>query len=162
MAALTKSILGALKRLRSSSELGAEVVEMAIVTPLLLLVIMGVVDFGFLFQRYAVLTNAAMEGARVGTLPGYQIPADVEARVQAYAASGGINPATITVEAIPATVPAPNGGTYPAVQVTVQHDYTLDYIGPIAAIFGGNGSRTVTMRARSLMRLQAGAANPAG
>ena len=162
MAALIVSrMFGACRRLRGS-ERGAEVVEMAIITPLLLLVIMGVVDFGFLFQRYSVLTNAAMEGARVGTLPGYQIPADVEARVQAYAASGGVNPATISVEAIPTTVPAPGGGTYPAVQVTVEHEYTLDYIGPIAAIFGGDGSRSVTMRARSVMRLQAGAASPAG
>jgi Flp pilus assembly protein TadG len=142
------------------SERGAEVVEMAIVLPLLLLVTMGIVDFGFLFQRYAVLTNAAMEGARVGSLPGYQIPGDVTARVQAYAAAGGVNAATITVEAIPTTVPAAGGGTYPAVQVTVSHNYTLDYIGPIAAMFGGSGSRTVTLRARSTLRLQVGAAAP--
>jgi Flp pilus assembly protein TadG len=159
MAALTQTLRGAATRL--AGERGAEVVEMAVVTPLLLLVIVGIVDFGFLFQRYSVLTNAAMEGARVGTLPGYQIPGDVQARVEAYAASGGVDPATITVEAIPAVVPAPGGGNYPAVQVTVEHDYTLDYIGPVAAMFGGDGSQTVTMRARSVMRLQAGASAPA-
>ena len=54
-----------------TSERGAEVIEFAIVLPLLLLVIFGIVDFGFLFQRYVVLTNAAMEGARVASLPGY-------------------------------------------------------------------------------------------
>jgi hypothetical protein len=159
MAPVTRMLRNAATRLRG--ERGAEVVEMAIVTPLLLLVIMGIVDFGFLFQRYSILTNAAMEGARVGTLPGYEIPGDVEARVEAYAASGGVDPATIEVEAIPTTVPAPGGGNYPAVQVTVEHDYALDYIGPVAAIFGGDGSRTVTMRARAVMRLQAGAAAPA-
>jgi Flp pilus assembly protein TadG len=159
MAALTtKKVREAMRLFRHSSERGAEVVELALVMPVLLLVIMGVVDFGFLFQRYAVLTNAAMEGARVGTLPGYQIPQDVTARVNAYAASGGVPAASIVVQAIAATVPAAGGGNYPAVQVTVTHNYTLDYIGPIAAIFGGQGARTVTMRARSIMRLQAGAA----
>ncbi len=53
------------------SEHGAELIEMAIVTPLLLLLVFGIVDFGFLFQRYVVLTNAAVEGARVASLPGY-------------------------------------------------------------------------------------------
>ena len=139
------------------TERGAEVVEMAVVLPLLVLVTMGIVDFGLMFQRYAVLTNAAMEGARVGTLPGYQIPEDVDARVLAYATSGGVHPSSIVIEAIPTTVPAAGAGTYPAVQVTVTHNYTLDYIGPIAAIFGGNSSRTVTLRARSIMRSQVAA-----
>ncbi len=49
------------------------------VLPLLLLVMFGIVDFGFLFQRYVVLTNAAMEGARVAVLPGYT-DTDAEAR----------------------------------------------------------------------------------
>ena len=44
---------------------------MAIVLPLLLLLFMGMVDFGFMFQRFVVLTNAAAEGARVASLPGY-------------------------------------------------------------------------------------------
>ena len=159
MARLTHGLRNAAARL--GAEAGAEVVEMAIVTPLLLLVIAGIVDFGFLFQRYSVLTNAAMEGARVGTLPGYQIPGDVEARVDAYAASGGVDPSTIEVEAIPTTVPAPGGGSHPAVQVTVTHEYSLDYLGPVAAMFGAGGSGTITMRARSVMRLQGGAAAPA-
>ena len=32
---------------------------------------LGIIDFGFLFQRYEVVTNAAREGARVAILPGY-------------------------------------------------------------------------------------------
>ena len=65
-----------------ASERGAEVIEFAIVLPLLLLVVFGIVDFGFLFQRYVVLTNAAMEGARVRSLPGYD-NADAVARTTA-------------------------------------------------------------------------------
>ncbi len=51
-------------------ERGAELVEFAFVFPTLLLVMLGIIDFGFLFQRYEVVTNAAREGARVAILPG--------------------------------------------------------------------------------------------
>ena len=57
-----------------ASERGAELVEFAFVFPTLLLVMLGIIDFGFLFQRYEVVTNAAREGARVAILPGYQTP----------------------------------------------------------------------------------------
>ena len=52
--------------------------------PTLLLVMLGIIDFGFLFQRYEVVTNAAREGARVAILPGYEasIDANVTARVE--------------------------------------------------------------------------------
>jgi len=135
------------------SERGAELVEFAIVLPVLLLITMGIVDFGFMFQRYVVLTNAAMEGARVAVLPGYTTP-DVQARVQEYATNGGI-PGTLNpplVEDVP--LPAPGGATWPGKRVTVTLDYGFNYLGPIAAIFGGGGGRTVTLTARSTMRSQ--------
>jgi Flp pilus assembly protein TadG len=127
---------------------GAELIEMAIVLPVLLLLFMGMVDFGFMFQRYVVLTNAAAEGARVATLPGYT-NADVTARVAAYATNSGVvgpvNTATVAV-----TLPGGGGTTWPGSQVTVTHVYNYQYIGPIAALFPGtapNGSVTITSRA---------------
>ena len=43
-------------------ERGAELIEFALVLPLLLLLVLGIVDFGFMFQRLEVVTNAAREG----------------------------------------------------------------------------------------------------
>ena len=143
-------------RLRKSED-GAELIEMAIVLPLLLLLIMGLVDFGFLFQRYVVLTNAAAEGARVAGLPGYS-NADATARVQAYATNGGV-PGAVNVATAPITFPRAGGGTWPGTQVTVTHVYTYQYIGPIAAIFGGTGG-TVTLTSRATVRHQVAAAGP--
>lgn len=155
MATLTIPIVRDFARKSSpKSERGAEVVELLLVMPVLIFVFMGIVDFAFMFQRFAVLTNAAMEGARVGTLPGYQT-ADVIARVQAYAASGGVDPSTVAVDATPTTVPAPAGGNWPAVQVMVTHNYTLRYVGGMAAFFGGT-TLTVPLKARSIMRNQLG------
>ena len=59
------------RSLLRTAERGAELVEFALVFPMLLLVMLGIMDFGFLFQRYEVVTNAAREGARVAILPGY-------------------------------------------------------------------------------------------
>jgi Flp pilus assembly protein TadG len=132
------------------SERGAELVEFAIVLPVMLLIVMAIVDFGFMFQRYVVLTNAAMEGARVAVLPGYSTT-DVQDRVRAYAAGGGIA-GNVTPTVVDVSLPAPTG-TWPGKEVTVTHDYGFNYLGPIAALFGG-GSRTVTLTARSTMRSQ--------
>ena len=126
---------------------------MAIVLPLLLLMFMGIVDFGFMFQRYVVLTNAAAEGARVSSLPGYTT-ADVVSRVAAYATNGGIAGA-VTVDAIAVNLPGAGGvGSWPGRQVTVSHVYTFNYVGPIARLFGSGPNGTVTLRSRATMRRQ--------
>jgi len=45
---------------------GTATVELALVAPLLLLLLMGIIEFGLLFQDYMLLKNAAREGARTG------------------------------------------------------------------------------------------------
>lgn len=136
------------------SERGAELIEMVVVTPLLLALMFGIVDFGFMFQQYVVLTNAAAEGARVGILPGYDT-ADAEDRATSYAAAGGVPVATTTAVATPVSLPGAGGGTWPGLEVTVTHVYDFNYIRPITAMFGGSLS-SVTLRARATMRRQMG------
>lgn len=50
--------------MKDSRERGAVVVEFAIIVPLFLLLILGLVEFGYRYQRAAVLNNAAFIGAR--------------------------------------------------------------------------------------------------
>ena len=141
-----------IKRLRRSED-GAELIEMAIVLPLLLFLIMGMVDFGFLFQRYVVLTNAAVEGARVASLPGYT-DTDVSDRVAAYATNGGIV-GTVNTTVDPVTLPGGAGGAgWPGSQVTVTSVYTFQYVGPIATLFNGTSGGTATITSRATMRHQ--------
>ena len=77
MTALTR------RRRYRRGEAGSEIIECALALPLVLMVALGIVDFGLLFQRYEVVTNAAHEGARVAALPGYS-NTDVQARVTSY------------------------------------------------------------------------------
>jgi Flp pilus assembly protein TadG len=144
-----------IRRLRKT-EAGAELIEMAIVTPLLLLMIMGMVDFGFLFQQFVVLTNAAAEGARVASLPGYTSD-DVTARVAEYATNGGVKGSVSTVTTAVVLTGA-GGAAWPGSQVTVTHVYSMKYVGPIAALFGGTLGGDVTMTSRSTVRHQVAAA----
>ena len=49
---------------RPAAERGASLVEMALVTPFLLLLLLGVIEFGWLFGEYNELRHAAREGTR--------------------------------------------------------------------------------------------------
>ncbi len=132
------------------SERGAELVEFALVFPTLLLVMLGIIDFGFLFQHYEVVTNAAREGARVAVLPGYQ-DSDVQARVTQYMTAGGLT------ETSPATVGAPQtlavGGQCITVRpVTVNYNHQFLFLGPIIGLMGSSGFSNKTLTATSAMR----------
>ena len=66
---------------------GTALIEMAFTLPLLLLISIGIIEFGRAFQTWQILTNAAREGARVAVLPGIS-DSMVTARVQEYIQAG--------------------------------------------------------------------------
>lgn len=148
------------KRRRGDGERGAELIELAIVLPILLVVFAAIVDFGLLFQRYEVITNAAREGARVGVLPDY-VEADVVSRVNDYLNSSGLDAtrATITVNGIdpdPAVTVTITGTsqTINLVQVIVQYPSDFTVLGPIVGLVGGGTYSSMNLRAGSNMRLE--------
>lgn len=151
------------------SERGAALVEFALVLPLLLVVIAGIVDFGFLFQRYEVVTNAAREGARLASLPAYNGQTDlIRAHVRNYVQQGlALDNAAMT-GVLPNTAAAVNianttlsytvgGGTYqiPAVSVTVTYNHSFLMLGPVLGLIGGSWGNTMNIVGFSQMRLEA-------
>ncbi len=94
---------------RVRSQAGAELVEFAMVLPILLLVFGGIVDFGLLLQRQQVVTNAAREGARLAVLPGYTA-ADVQARVTQFVREGINNSTAAPVAALTTVTLTPGSG----------------------------------------------------
>ena len=142
------------RRLRKwADDRGAELIELAIVLPLLLLVFAAIIDFGFLFQRFEVLTNAAREGARIAVLDGYD-EADVDARVLSYLQAAGItvvgDPTSVTY----ATDTLAGGTTISVVTVGVAYPIEFLNLGPIASLIGGSGWSSMTLRASSTMRME--------
>ena len=133
--------------------------EFALVLPVLLLILVGIIDFAFLFQKYEIVTNAAREGARVGVLSGYA-PGDAVARAEAYLAAAGLTGAHAAPVATPTTVPVTVNGvstTMNAIQVTVTYPHDFLLLGPISGWFGGTlGSVTLTGIATMRTEAQSG------
>jgi len=61
-----RSANGPLRSAKMRNKQGQALVELALVLPLLLLTIMGIMEFGYIFFVYVNLSNAAREGTRYG------------------------------------------------------------------------------------------------
>jgi Flp pilus assembly protein TadG len=119
---------------------------MALVLPLLLLLVFGIIDFGRMLHAQIILTEAAREGARAAAL---HLPA--KPRVQS-ALDGmlEVSDGQITVVECP---PEAADLTKDA-DVTVSHAFTpVTPIGPLLRVFTADGGAdgAVTITARGVM-----------
>ena len=144
------------------SERGAELIEFALIFPLLLLVLLGIVDFGFLFQRYEVLTNATREGARLASLPNYTDD-DIRRRVCEFLIAGGVattgcpgtSPTNPVVTVTSPTIDMGVGKTaLQAKRVQLAYNHNFMFIGPIINLMGGSWSSAKTITTAAIMRLE--------
>jgi len=125
---------------RLKADGGAELIEFALVTPLLLLVCAAIMDFGFLFQRYEVVTNAAREGARIAVLPNYTA-ADAQTRVQTYLTASGLTNTAPTADVTFGTETTPSGQTFPDVKVTAYYPSGFPFWAPLPSSWAVRGTR---------------------
>lgn len=140
---------------RAHSERGAELVEFAMVVPVLLVIFAGIIDFGLMMQRAEVLTNAAREGARLAVLPGYGLP-DVIARVDAYlndSLSAGAS-ANATTTMTNRTIAAAVGPPIQSREVVVTYTTSYAILGPMMSLIGGSDFGTITLTSRATMRME--------
>ena len=108
---------------------GQSLVETALVLPIILIILMGIIDFGMMFNNYIVIGNAAREGAR-GAATG---ASDNEVGGMVADAAGSLDIAKLSVTITPDPDLRVKGGE---VCVTVEYDYNM--ITPIiAAIIPG-------------------------
>ena len=151
-------------RRRLKCDRGSELIEFTLVTPLLLVVLFGIVDFGLLFRRYEVLTNAAREGARIAAIDGYT-NTQIQNRVTDYLTASGLDAPTwptppVTTEAVPI-----GGGACVTVR-GVTFNYTNNFLAfgqIIRLIGGGSGFTAKTLTLSAKMRYEGAAlACPAG
>ena len=148
-----------------SSERGAALVELALVLPLLLVVIAGIVDFGLAFQRFEVVANAAREGARLGTKSNYGTAA-VKQRVRDYIKQGlGISTTSALDAVVPAgsiTVTQPSvtvnlsSGTLsvPVSRVDVFYHHQFMLMQPLMGLIGASWGSSITLKATSVMSVE--------
>lgn len=101
-----------------TSESGASMAEFALVFPLLVIVVFGIVEFGIAFTKAQAIEAAAREGARLASIAPTTV-AEVETRVdEALAGIPMASPPTVTVSPGPC---ANRPGEKVTVVVTAQH-----------------------------------------
>jgi Flp pilus assembly protein TadG len=144
--------------MRVRSERGAELVEFALTLPLLLLLVLGIIEFGFLFQEYEVVTNAAREGARVGALiPSAQYTTtEAEARITDYMQAGGLDMTQATPAPTVTTAQVAITGTtkcFTAVTATATYQHQVPFISGIMNYFG-SPIATIPLQSVAVMRTE--------
>ena len=162
-------------RRRLGGERGAELIEFALTLPILLLVVLGIIEFGFVFREYEVVTNAAREGARIAVLPAYSSTEaarkdNATARMTAYLTNAGLT-ASVPVGTCPLSsssagmcvgdpaAAALSTGSVCTVTVQVNYPHPVTFVGGILRYFGGSMAATLTLRARSTMRTEVAASS---
>ena len=128
------------------NEAGTALIEFALVLPLILVLAMGMLDFGRAFHTKSLLDQAAREGARVAVITSPDLDI-VTSRVNSILAPAGITASSVTVT-------GPAAGTFLDV-VTVNATFTFMTPG-IYALVGGSYGNTIDMSSQVTMRHESG------
>jgi Flp pilus assembly protein TadG len=128
---------------RRNPESGVALIESAFVLPLLLVLTMGMLDFGRAFHTKSVLDQAAREGARIAvvTSPDADLVTD---KVNEVLASSGVTASSVQIT-------GPNASKMVTVTVTT----TFTFITPgVFALVNGNYGNTIPMSGQTVMRFE--------
>jgi len=133
---------------KMSKKKGQALVEFALVLPLLLLLLVGLVEFGLLMFSKIVVTNAAWEGANAGATIVDPAQGDAEIIGAVQQAAYGLDPALLVIDIDPGQDEPPRDQPWPAPrgsQLTVTVSYTFTLTIP---------SMTVPVSARAVTRME--------
>ena len=121
-----------------ASERGAAALEFALVLPLLVMLVFGIIAFGRGYNAKVELTGAVREGARALALG----ETSAEAKSATIAAAPGLNPALSAGDI--STTSCPAGGADGTASVTAT--YSLPYTIPLVSSGSFSITQTGTMR----------------
>lgn len=128
-------------------------VEFALIIPLFLLLVFAIVDFGMGLHSWITVTNAAREGARLGTVGGDKN--SIVARVRDT--SGSLDDGNLSVTVTNCVSGCTTQGD-PGESVAVEVDYNYHLITPLSNVLrlvsGGTIGPTLNFGATSEMRIE--------
>jgi Flp pilus assembly protein TadG len=126
---------------KPSARRGAAVVEFALIAPVFLALIFGIIEFGRMLMVEQILVNAAREGARAATISG-ETDAQVTSVVSTYMANSNISGYTQTLSPTLASTPASGTALTLTVSVPCQ---TVSWLGGSTWFNGKTLSQSVVM-----------------
>ena len=118
--------------MKLKNQKGVAAIEFALVLPILLMLIFGIVEFGIILYDKAMITNASREGARAGIVyrkPGNELTCDdittiVKDYSEQYLLTFGSSTPEISFE--PGGIDCkPGSGNPLTVKVTYQYDFLI-------------------------------------
>jgi hypothetical protein len=147
------------------AERAQSLVEFALVMPMLLILLFGIIDFGLGLRAYISAASATREGARYAAVGN---PAGTFSSGGSGECNGSTSTTTVgkvcsnlkgldleNVDDVSVTYP---NGRAPGESVVVELDYEYEYITPVRRIVnflsGGNIDETLTISAKTDMRLE--------
>lgn len=113
-----------------TSERGAVAVEFAILAPVLVMLLMGIMEFGRAYNAQASLSSAAREGVRVMAISNDKTAARTAAKNAAVSLSPALTDANISFGGVDCT---------PGAQITITITYNLSTMTGIAGPFAMTG-----------------------
>jgi Flp pilus assembly protein TadG len=119
--------------MRRLNERGVAAAEFALLLPVLLTILFGIIEFGMIMYGREVVTNATREGARAGIVQGP--PKRTEAEIiniaTTYLTGTGVNPADVTFTVTGEGLANPNTLT---VSTTYLYRFLIPYIPTVVGI----------------------------
>lgn len=125
-----------------NSSKGQSIVETALVLPILLLILTGIIDFGFLFNNYIMILNASREGARCAAIG----CSDAEIDDIVGNAAAMLDETKLTMVINPDESMRKKGDE---ITVTIRYQYS-----PITPLIGSIVSDPVELEVQTVMRME--------
>ena len=133
---------------------GAAAVEFALILPLLILVVFGIIEFGLLLYNQQVITNASREGARAGIVVGLgrsEVPPGHETKSENAATNYcSSHLVTFSNNLSPLSIfSSTSGAAVSGDDLTVTVTYLYDFL-----ILSNIGIGPITLDAKTIMKLE--------
>lgn len=117
---------------------GQTAVEFALVTPVIVVMLLGIIQVGITFHDYIQLTDAARAGARKAVVSRFTGQTTAQLQQNVRDAAGNLNQSKLQV-----TISEPTGATAGGnVVVTAQYPYSINLLGWVVASGNLNSSMT--------------------
>ena len=113
-------------------------VEFALVLPILLLLLLGIIQFGIVFNHYLAVTDAVRAGSRVAAVSRLDPNRDANVRAKVKSAAQNLDTSKLTISVTSSWKPGEE------VKVTASYPYEINLLGMV--VKSGSVSSTTTER----------------